>query len=69
MSKVDIREGWTAHLPGTAAIALHIRPAGRARETAEIICNFIDATPIEPLIREVSIGLWDGLTHTDIHAG
>ncbi len=51
-------------------VALHISPLGRTRETAEIICNFIDAAPvIEPRIREVSIGSWDGLTRIDIHAG
>jgi broad specificity phosphatase PhoE len=50
-------------------IALHISPLGRARETAEIMCNFLDATSIvEPRIGEVSIGSWDGLTHTDIDA-
>jgi broad specificity phosphatase PhoE len=51
-------------------VALHISPLGRARETAEIICNFIDAAPvIEPRIQEVSIGSWDGLTRIDIDAG
>jgi len=57
-------------LKGRRDIALHISPLGRARETAEIICNFIDANSIvEPRIGELSIGSWDGLTHTDIHAG
>jgi broad specificity phosphatase PhoE len=51
-------------------VALHISPLGRTRETAEIICNFIDAAPvIEPRIQEVSTGSWDGLTHIDIDAG
>jgi broad specificity phosphatase PhoE len=51
-------------------VALHVSPLGRTRETAEIICNFIDAAPvIEPRIREVSIGSWDGLTHIDIDGG
>jgi broad specificity phosphatase PhoE len=51
-------------------IALYISPLGRTRETAEIICNFIDAAPvIEPRIQEVSIGSWDGLTRIDIDAG
>jgi broad specificity phosphatase PhoE len=51
-------------------VALHISPLGRARETAEIICNFIDAAPvIEPRIQEVSIASWDGLAHVDIDAG
>jgi broad specificity phosphatase PhoE len=51
-------------------VALHISSLGRAREAAEIICNFIDAAPvIEPRIQEVSIGSWDGLTHVDRDAG
>ncbi len=51
-------------------VALHISPLGRTRETAEIICNFIDAPlVIEPRIQEVSIGSWDGLTRIDIDAG
>jgi len=59
-----------ALLEGRADVALHISPLGRARETAEIIRTFVDAAPIiEPRIREVSIGSWDGLTHSDIDAG
>jgi broad specificity phosphatase PhoE len=51
-------------------VALHISPLGRTRETAEIIRDFIDASPvIEPRIQEVSIGSWDGLTRIDINAG
>jgi broad specificity phosphatase PhoE len=51
-------------------VAVHISPLGRTRETAKIICSFIDAAPvIEPRIREVSIGSWDGLTRIDIDAG
>jgi broad specificity phosphatase PhoE len=51
-------------------IALYISPLGRTRETAEIICNFIDAAPvIEPRIQEVSIGSWGGLTRVGIDAG
>ena len=57
-------------LKGRSDLALHISPLGRTRETAEIIRNFVDAAPIlEPRIQEVSIGSWDGLTHTDIDAG
>ena len=57
-------------LKGRGNIALHISPLGRARETAESIGDFIEATSIvEPRIGEVSIGAWDGLTHTDMHAG
>jgi broad specificity phosphatase PhoE len=60
----------SALLKGRSDVVLHISQLGRTRETAEIIRNFVDAAPIlEPRIQEVSIGSWDGLTHTDIDAG
>ncbi len=60
----------SALLKGRSDVVLHVSPLGRARETAEIIRNFVDAAPIlEPRIQEVSIGSWDGLTHVDIDAG
>jgi broad specificity phosphatase PhoE len=49
---------------------MHVSPLGRARESAEIIGRYapVGAPIFEPRIREVTIGSWDGLTHTDIDA-
>lgn len=48
----------------------HVSPLGRARQTAAIIGRQIDTgvISIERRIQEVSLGAWDGLTHTEIEA-
>jgi broad specificity phosphatase PhoE len=57
-------------LDGSRNFAMHVSPLGRTCETAEIIRKYIPVAAIrEPRIREVTIGSWDGLTHTDIDAG
>ena len=50
--------------------ALVASPLGRVRETTAIIKSFgkFPEPQWEPLIAEVSVGSWDGLTHTDIDA-
>jgi broad specificity phosphatase PhoE len=66
----DVGRHLSVLLKGRSDVALHISPLGRTRETAEIIRNIVVAAPILELrIQEVSIGSWDGLTHTDIDAG
>jgi probable phosphoglycerate mutase len=42
---------------------------GRARRTAEIICEHLGAAPqlrLDDRLRELSLGSWDGLTYDDI---
>jgi probable phosphoglycerate mutase len=42
---------------------------GRARRTAEIICEHLDPAPelgLDDRLRELSIGSWDGLTYSEI---
>lgn len=59
-------------LPGTDGAQMHVSPLGRARETADLIIAQLRGgadVRIEPRLREVSIGPWDGLTHIDIDAG
>lgn len=50
--------------------ALVASPLGRVRETTAIIQSFgqFPEPRWEPLIAEVSVGSWDGLTHRDIDA-
>ncbi len=58
-------------LAGHRDVAMHVSPLGRACETAETIRKYVPvAAPIlDPRIREVTIGSWDGLVQTDIDAG
>ena len=51
-------------------VDLHVSPQGRARETADIILGEVScrSTIVEPRLREVSLGSWDGLTDFDIDA-
>lgn len=60
------------HLAAVAAEidALVASPLGRVRETTAIIKTFgkFPEPQWEPRIAEVSVGSWDGLTHTDIDA-
>jgi broad specificity phosphatase PhoE len=59
-----------AHLGAKARLPLHVSPLGRARETAALLRNrFAGAEPIvDERLREVSLGSWDGLDASEIHA-
>ncbi|MBV8962917.1 MAG: histidine phosphatase family protein [Hyphomicrobiales bacterium] len=50
--------------------SMQVSPLGRARETASLLRRrFACAGPIiEPRLREVSLGSWDGLDMVEIHA-
>jgi broad specificity phosphatase PhoE len=52
------------------AISMEVSPLGRARETASLLRrHFAAAEPaLEPRLREVSLGSWDGLDMVEIHA-
>ena len=58
-------------LAGHRDVAMHVSRLGRACETAEIIRNYapVAAPILEPRIREVTLGSWDGLVQADIDAG
>ena len=58
-----------AHLD-PAKVEVQVSPLGRARETASLLrSRFACAEPvIEPRLREVSIGSWDGLDSFEIDA-
>ena len=49
---------------------LQSSPLGRARQTAEIVgaALGIDEIELEPRLREITLGKWDGLTMEDIDA-
>ena len=56
-------------LPDAAAARIVASPMGRARRTAEIICEHLDPAPelgLDDRLRELSIGSWDGLTYSEI---
>jgi broad specificity phosphatase PhoE len=58
-----------AMLPNAAAARIVASPLGRARRTAEIICEHLDPAPelgLDDRLRELSIGSWDGLTYSEI---
>ena len=58
-----------ALLPNAAAARIVASPLGRARRTAEIICEHLDPAPeigLDGRLRELSIGSWDGLTYSEI---
>lgn len=58
-----------ATLPNAAAGRIVASPLGRARRTAEIICEHLDPAPelgVDERIRELSSGSWDGLTYSQI---
>jgi broad specificity phosphatase PhoE len=50
---------------------MHVSPLGRTRETADILRRFRDYPPLVPdaRLQEVTLGSWDGLTHSDIDGG
>ncbi|SDR60897.1 probable phosphoglycerate mutase [Rhizobiales bacterium GAS113] len=59
-----------AHLGAEPDIPLHVSPLGRTRETAALLrrrCACAEPV-VEPRLREVSIGAWDGLDSVEIHA-
>jgi broad specificity phosphatase PhoE len=53
-----------------ASWLLQSSPLGRARETAEIVSGAlgINEIAIEPRLREITLGKWDGMTMDDIDA-
>jgi broad specificity phosphatase PhoE len=56
-------------LPDAAIVRIVASPLGRARRTAQIICEQLVAGPelvIDDRLREISVGSWDGLTYHDI---
>ena len=56
-------------LPDAASAPIVASPLGRARRTAEIIREHLTAGPelvIDDRLREISAGVWDGLTFRDI---
>lgn len=69
---VEQAAAYGRHLAAVAAgiDALVASPLGRVRETTAIIQSFgkFPEPQWDPLIAEVSVGSWDGLTHTDIDA-
>lgn len=57
-----------AEAPGAE---IRVSPLGRAMATAEILRSALPEAPwrIDPRLREVSMGRWDGLTRAEIEAG
>ena len=56
-------------LPNYATARIVASPLGRARRTAEIICQRLDPAPelsFDDRLRELSLGSWDGLTYSEI---
>jgi len=59
-------------LQDTDRARMHVSPLGRTRQTADLIVSHFRGTVevlVEPNLREVSVGSWDGLTDVDIDAG
>lgn len=59
-------------LAGRPGPAMHVSPLGRARDTADIMRRCVPGlgpAAVEPRLREVSTGAWDGLTRAEIEAG
>lgn len=58
-------------LDGFAALPMQVSPLGRAQQTAAIVAQQLGSVRepiIEPRIREVSMGSWDGFTKAEIDA-
>ncbi len=54
---------------GADSHAFHVSPQGRARQTADIALAPLGVVPtVDDRLREISLGAWDGLTHTEIEA-
>ena len=59
-------------LAGRPCPPMHVSPLGRTRDTADIVRRCVPGlgpSAIEPRLREVSTGAWDGLTRAEIDAG
>lgn len=57
------------NLPDSTSVRIVASPLGRARRTAQIICEHLAIGPepaIDDRLREISVGSWDGLTYSDI---
>jgi broad specificity phosphatase PhoE len=60
-----------ASLPEAGDATIAASPLGRARRTAEIICDRMHSSAslrVDGRLRELSIGSWDGLTFNEIEA-
>jgi broad specificity phosphatase PhoE len=56
-------------LHGTSLAAVYSSDLARASETAEIVANRLDLpVKVEPALREIDVGSWEGLTLTEIEA-
>ena len=58
-----------ASLPDAASVRIAASPLGRARRTAQIICEHLVSAPelvIDARLSEISVGSWDGLTYRDL---
>jgi probable phosphoglycerate mutase len=56
-------------LPNAASARIIASPLGRARRTAEIICENLGGAPetrLDNRLSELSLGSWDGLTYQEI---
>lgn len=55
---------------GADSHAFHVSPQGRVRQTADIALAPLRVVPmVDDRLREISPGVWDGMTHTEIEAG
>ena len=62
------RQGEILAAAGVLDLPVFVSPQGRARATAEIA--LAGRTPrVDPRLREISLGVWDGLTRDQIDAG
>src|SRR5437763_3202677 len=58
-----------ANFPDALSVRIVASPLGRARRTAEIICEHVVPElelVIDDRLREISVGAWDGLTYHDV---
>lgn len=55
---------------GPRALSMQVSPLGRARETAAILGEYLSsAEPVlEPRLREMTLGIWEGLTRSEVNA-
>ena len=57
---------------GVRVPPFHVSPLGRTQDTATIAGRYVDlpySAIVEPRLKEVSTGSWDGLTQEEIEAG
>src|SRR5690348_1108968 len=59
-------------IPQGARIHIETSPLGRARQTAELVCDELGIAPTalvdEPLLKEHNMGDWQGLTNVEVEA-